>query len=134
MELFEDLLSNINGVCFTILKWNEYSFYWKRNLRYEEKWWLGWEGSRGESCKGIGHHGPLEQGKKICSSFKSNEVIKIKSNRKSRNKSKKFLEKESSKIQGVTCANSRGEKKAMHGTEEARKIWVVEVSTIEYSH
>ena len=23
---------------------------------------------------------------------------------------------------------------AMHGTEEARKIWVVEVSTIEYLH
>src|ERR1041385_4754692 len=46
--------------------------------------------------------GPLEHGKKICSSFKSNEVIKIKSNCKSRNKSEKFLKKESSKIQGVT--------------------------------
>src|SRR3954468_17439634 len=46
--------------------------------------------------------GSLEHGKEICSSFKSNEVIKIKSNRKSRNKSEKFLKKESSKIQGVT--------------------------------
>src|SRR3954467_4344620 len=46
--------------------------------------------------------GPLEHGKEICSSFKSNEVIKIKSNRKSKNKSEKFLEKESSEIQGVT--------------------------------
>ena len=25
-------------------------------------------------------------------------------------------------------------RKAMHGTEEASKIWVVEVSTIKYSH
>src|ERR1041385_8020350 len=48
--------------------------------------------------------GPLEHGKKICSNFKSNEVIKIKSNRKSRNKSEKFSKKESSKIQGVTTA------------------------------
>src|SRR3954464_7793192 len=46
--------------------------------------------------------GPLEHGKEICSSFKSNEVIKIKSNRKSRNKSEKFSKKESSEIQGVT--------------------------------
>src|SRR3954466_13048645 len=36
---------------------------------------------------------PLEHGKKICSSFKSNEVIKIKSSRKSRNKSEKFSKK-----------------------------------------
>src|SRR4051812_9452737 len=43
-----------------------------------------------------------EHGKKICSSFKSNEVIKIKSNRKSRNKSEKFSKKESSEIQDVT--------------------------------
>src|SRR3954451_15375240 len=46
--------------------------------------------------------GLLEHGKEICSSFKSNEVIKIKSNRKSRNKSAKFSKKESSEIQGVT--------------------------------
>src|SRR3954454_13829221 len=46
--------------------------------------------------------GLLEHGKEICSSFKSNEVIRIKSNRKSRNKSEKFSKKESSKIQGVT--------------------------------
>src|SRR3954465_6734975 len=46
--------------------------------------------------------GSLEHGKEICSSFKSNEVIKIKSNRKSRNKSEKFSKKESSEIQGVT--------------------------------
>src|SRR3954464_3516681 len=46
--------------------------------------------------------GSLEHGKKICSSFKSNEVIKIKSNHKSRNKSEKFSKKESSEIQGVT--------------------------------
>src|SRR3954470_24709954 len=39
------------------------------------------------------NQGPLEHGKKICSSFKSNEVIKIKSNRKSRNKSEKFSKK-----------------------------------------
>src|SRR3954462_3618943 len=45
--------------------------------------------------------GPLEHGKEICSSFKSNEVIKIKSNRKSRNKSEKFSKKESSEIQDV---------------------------------
>src|SRR3954466_3851495 len=37
--------------------------------------------------------GLLEHGKEICSSFKSNEVIKIKSNRKSRNKSEKFSKK-----------------------------------------
>src|SRR3954470_15730211 len=46
--------------------------------------------------------GSLEHGKKICSSFKSNEVVKIKSNRKSRNKSEKFSKKESSEIQDVT--------------------------------
>src|SRR4051812_10580559 len=46
--------------------------------------------------------GSLEHGKEICSSFKSNEVIKSKSNRKSRNKSEKFSKKESSEIQGVT--------------------------------
>src|SRR3954469_24966690 len=45
--------------------------------------------------------GLLEHGKEICSSFKSNEVIKIKSSRKSRNKSEKFSKKESSEIQGV---------------------------------
>src|SRR3954466_4672546 len=58
-----------------------------------------------DQWNGIGKawiQGSLEHGKKICSSFKSNEVIKIKSNRKSRNKSEKFLEKESSEIQGVT--------------------------------
>src|SRR3954463_3726032 len=37
--------------------------------------------------------GLLEHGKEICSSFKSNEVIKIKSNRKSRNNSEKFSKK-----------------------------------------
>ena len=52
--------------------------------------------------------GPLEHGKKICSSFKSNEVIKIKSNRKSRNKSEKFSKKESSKIQGFTNLPASG--------------------------
>src|SRR3954465_14277635 len=46
--------------------------------------------------------GSLEHGKEICSSFKSNEVIKSKSNHKSRNKSEKFSKKESSEIQGVT--------------------------------
>src|SRR4051812_4273613 len=46
--------------------------------------------------------GLLEHGKEICSSFKCNEVIKIKSNRKSRNKSEKFSKKESSEIQDVT--------------------------------
>src|SRR4051812_8708377 len=48
------------------------------------------------------NQGSLEHGKEICSSFKSNEVIKIRSNRKSRNKSEKFSKKESSKIQDVT--------------------------------
>src|SRR3954469_11878510 len=47
-------------------------------------------------------HGLVEHGKEICSSFKSNEVIKIKSNRKSRNKSEKFSKKESSEIRDVT--------------------------------
>src|SRR4051812_9989184 len=37
--------------------------------------------------------GSLEHGKEICSSFKSNEVIKIKSNRKSRSKSEKSSKK-----------------------------------------
>src|SRR3954468_12615208 len=46
--------------------------------------------------------GPLEHGKKIFSSFKSNEVIQIKSNCKSRNKSEKFSKKESSEIRDVT--------------------------------
>src|SRR3954462_3086873 len=46
--------------------------------------------------------GLLEHGKETCSSFKSNEVIKSKSNRKSRNKSEKFSKKRSSEIQGVT--------------------------------
>src|SRR3954468_415372 len=46
--------------------------------------------------------GPLEHGTEIGSIFKSNEVTKIKSNRKSRNKSEKFSKKESSEIQGVT--------------------------------
>src|SRR3954462_9576193 len=52
------------------------------------------------------NQGPLERGKEICSSFKSNEVIKIKSNRKPRNKSEKFSKKESSKIQGVTLQHT----------------------------
>src|SRR4051812_27097973 len=52
--------------------------------------------------KGL-NQGPLEHGKEICSSFKSNEVIIIKSSRKSRNNSEKFSKKESSEIQGVTC-------------------------------
>src|SRR3954469_25076428 len=69
--------------------------------------WLESNGGLGgvDQWNGIGKawiQGPLEHGKKICSSFKSNEVIKIKSNSKSRNKSGKFLEKESSKIQVVT--------------------------------
>src|SRR4051794_15944991 len=46
--------------------------------------------------------GSLEHGKKIWSSFKSNEVINIKSYRKARNKSERFSKKESSEIQGVT--------------------------------
>src|SRR4051812_36927973 len=46
--------------------------------------------------------GSLEHGTEICSSFKSNEVIKIKSNHKSRNKSEKFSKKESSEIRDVT--------------------------------
>src|SRR3954466_5701065 len=46
--------------------------------------------------------GLLEHGNEICSSFKSNEVIEIKSSRKSRNKSARFSKKESSEIQGVT--------------------------------
>src|SRR3954469_26050576 len=50
--------------------------------------------------------GSLEHGKEICSSFKSNEVIKIKSNRKSRNKSEKFSKKESSEIRDVTITRS----------------------------
>src|SRR4051812_14560105 len=45
--------------------------------------------------------GSLEHGKKICSSFKSNEVIKIKSDRKSRNKSEKFSKKR--KFQNPGC-------------------------------
>src|SRR3954453_15625267 len=52
--------------------------------------------------------GPLEHGKGICSSFKSNEVIKIKSNRKSRNKFEKFSKKESSEIQDVTAFHGIG--------------------------
>src|SRR4051812_36033072 len=52
------------------------------------------------------NQGLLEHGKKICSSFKSNEVIKIKSNRKSRNKSEKFSKKESSEIQDVTSGTT----------------------------
>src|SRR3954466_6656854 len=46
--------------------------------------------------------GSLEHGKELFSSFKSNKVIKIKSNRKSRNNSEKFSKKKSSEIQGVT--------------------------------
>src|SRR3954465_5474420 len=45
--------------------------------------------------------GLLEHGKEICSSFKSNEVIKIKSNRKSKNKSEKFSKKR--KFQNPGC-------------------------------
>ena len=63
---------------------------------------LGGDGSRDDPWKGLGNQGLLEQGTKICSSFKSNELLKTQSNGKSRNKSAKFLEKESSKIQGVT--------------------------------
>jgi hypothetical protein len=57
-----------------------------------------------DQWNGIGkawNQGLLEHGKEICSSFKSNEVIKIKSNRKSRNKSEKFSKKESSEIRDV---------------------------------
>lgn len=62
---------------------------------------LGWVGSRDDHGKGLGNHGPLEHGKKICSSLKSKEFLEIQPKGKSRNKSGKFLEKESSKIQGV---------------------------------
>ena len=64
--------------------------------------WLGWVGSRGDPGKGLGNQGLLEQGTKICSSFKSNELLKTQSNGESGNKSEKISEKESSKIQGVT--------------------------------
>ena len=64
--------------------------------------WLGWVGSRDDPWKRLGNQGLLEQEKKTCSSSKSNELLKIHPNGKSRNKSAKFLEKESSKIQGVT--------------------------------
>ena len=37
--------------------------------------WLGGDGSREDSWKGMENHGPLEQGKKICSSFKSKELL-----------------------------------------------------------
>src|SRR3954470_23635821 len=51
------------------------------------------------------NQGPLEHGKKICSSFKSNEVIQIKSNRKSRNKSEKFSKKR--KFRNPGCHNDQ---------------------------
>src|SRR3954462_12331490 len=70
--------------------------------------------------------GPLEHGNEICSSFKSNEVIKIKSNRKSRNKSEKFSKKESSEIQGVTVTDpwSKGTTQGTYG----RRPWLWMVS------
>ena len=45
--------------------------------------WLGGEGSREDSWKGIENIGPLEQGKKICPSFKSKELLQIKPTSKS---------------------------------------------------
>src|SRR4051812_26551965 len=74
-ELIGDLWSNINRGCFTILKWGEYSFYWKRNIWHEEK--CGLEGmDQGKIFgKDLENQGPLEQGNKICSSSKSKELL-----------------------------------------------------------
>ena len=48
--------------------------------------WLGGDGSREDSWKGPKNQGPLEQGKKICSSSKSKELLKLKPTGKTRNK------------------------------------------------
>src|SRR3954447_5950154 len=61
--------------------------------------WMRW--INGMAWEKAWIQGPLEHGKEICSSFKSNEVIKIKSNRKSRNKFRKVLEKR--KFQNPGC-------------------------------
>ena len=45
--------------------------------------WLGGGGSREDCGQGFENHGPLEQGKKICSSFKSKELLQIKPTGKS---------------------------------------------------
>ena len=50
--------------------------------------WLGWVGSRGDPGKGLGNQGLLEQEKKICSSSKSNELLKIQTTAKTRKNSK----------------------------------------------
>ena len=51
--------------------------------------WLGGDGSREDSWKGPKNQGLLEQGKKICSSSKSKELLQLKPTGKTRKKSEK---------------------------------------------
>ena len=59
--------------------------------------WMGW--IKGDLWEGLGNQGPLEQGKKICSSSKSKELLKIKPTGKTR---KKLRKTKGCKNQGVT--------------------------------
>ena len=97
-ELFMDLWSNINRGCFTILKWAEYSFYWKRNIWHEEKCGLEGMGQGKIFGKVLRIMVHLSKERKYAqvsspkSCFKSNQLANLKINQKSK----------SGKIQGVT--------------------------------
>ena len=45
--------------------------------------WLGGDGSKEDFWEGMGNHGPLEKINKICSSFKSKELLQMKPTGKS---------------------------------------------------
>src|SRR3954469_9133618 len=65
--------------------------------------------------------GLLEHGNEICSSFKSNEVIQIKSNRKSRNKSEKFSKKRKFRNPGCYKNRTHLSKQTRSSTERSRR-------------
>ena len=55
----------------------------EKEYKASRKMWLGWDGSRDDPWKGSKNQGLLDQGKKICSSFKSKELLQIKPTGKS---------------------------------------------------
>ena len=76
-ELFGDLWSNINRVASQSSNKVNIPFIGKGIYGMKEKVaWMRWV--YGNSWEGLGNHGLLEQGRKICSGFMSKELLQTK--------------------------------------------------------
>ena len=87
--------------------------------------WLGGDGSREDFWKGLENHGPFEQGKEICSSFKSKELLQIKPTGKSGNKTEKYLKSKSFKNQGVTIPKRPCVKVSRQSSQQLFSIFIL---------